>query len=164
MLILMGIAFTIACITQLQNALTRKWHFEINWERCRTKYERWLLLVTGHLGFIGRAGIFLFVGVLMFKALRRPVRQSGDYIADGLNQLLNTDIGTIFMMIVGLLTTIYGFFAVLCCYYRDFPTPVPVPPEHQHEEVELDEEMGQGRGRVGEDGGDGRPNGISVTS
>ncbi|KNC97158.1 uncharacterized protein SPPG_07548 [Spizellomyces punctatus DAOM BR117] len=124
-LVLMGIAFSIACAIQLQNALTKKWHYEINWEKCKTKYEKWVILVTGHVGYAGRAGIFLFVGVLMFKALSHPVQQSGDAMSDGLQQLLQTEVGTVCMMIIGIMTTFFGLYAILCCWYRHFPTPPP---------------------------------------
>ncbi|KAI9095576.1 hypothetical protein DFS34DRAFT_626466 [Phlyctochytrium arcticum] len=124
-LVLLGVAFSIATLTQLQNALTKKWHFEIDWKKCQSKYVKWLLLVTGHIGYLGRAGIFVFVAVLMFKALARPVRQSGDAISDGLMQLLSTKLGTICMMIIGILVTFYGFFALICSYFRHFPTPPP---------------------------------------
>ncbi|TPX58193.1 hypothetical protein PhCBS80983_g03323 [Powellomyces hirtus] len=125
-LILMGVAFVIACITQLQNALTKKWHSEIKWQSCKTAVEKWALLALGHLGFLGRAGIFLFVGVLMFKALKRPVKQSGDALSDGLAQLLDgSTAGLITMWITGILTVMYGVFCLLCTRYRQFPTPPP---------------------------------------
>ncbi|TPX63727.1 hypothetical protein SpCBS45565_g06424 [Spizellomyces sp. 'palustris'] len=125
LLFILLIAFSLACAIQLQNALTKKWHYEINWEKCKTKYERWVILVTGHVGYAGRAGIFLFVGVLMFKTLNHPVQQSGDTMSDGLQQLLKTEVGTVFMMIIGIMTTFYGLYAILCCWYRHFPTPPP---------------------------------------
>ncbi|KAJ3017687.1 hypothetical protein HKX48_003426 [Thoreauomyces humboldtii] len=124
-LILMGIAFAIACITQLQNALTKKWHSEIRWEACHTKFERFALFFLGHVGYLGRAGLFVFVSVLMFRALVHPVNQTGDPIADGISQLLEKESGRPVMWIIGLCLVMYGLFCELCTYYRNFPTPPP---------------------------------------
>ncbi|KAI8823660.1 uncharacterized protein EV422DRAFT_493954 [Fimicolochytrium jonesii] len=125
MLVLMGVAFLIACLTQLQNALTKRWHSEINWRRANQKWERWMLLTLGHIGYLGRAGIFVFVGILEFKALKHPVSQSGDQIADGLSQLLTSTQGRVAMIATGLCTLIFGLFCELCVIYRQFPTPPP---------------------------------------
>lgn len=123
-LALFGTAFSIACLTQLLNAFTKKWHPEINWRRCN-KIEKWLLLVFGHVGFVGRAGLFLFVSVLMFRAFRDPVPEGGNTIANGINQFVDTQVGRGFMYIVGSVTVVYGVFALLCTRYRFFPTPPP---------------------------------------
>ncbi|KAI8822179.1 uncharacterized protein EV422DRAFT_494969 [Fimicolochytrium jonesii] len=125
MLVIMGIAFLIACITQLQNAFTGKWHSEIDWHRANKKWEKWLLLTLGHIGYLGRAGIFVFVATLEFKALKHPVQQSGDQFADGLSQLLGSTSGRIAMIFTGLCTLIFGVFCLLCVIYRQFPTPPP---------------------------------------
>ncbi|KAJ3181694.1 hypothetical protein HDU87_000712 [Geranomyces variabilis] len=139
MLVLMGTAFMIATITQLQNAFTNKWHSEINWNLCKTKVGRYMLLGLGHVGFLGRAGIFLFVGILMFKALKHPVKQSGDTIADGLGQLMDgNDFMVAIMMIVGLCTTAYGLFALLNSRYRHFPTPPPSGQPYMRSNPSLD--------------------------
>ncbi|KAI9009758.1 hypothetical protein BC832DRAFT_385904 [Gaertneriomyces semiglobifer] len=125
-LFVIGIAFAIACVIQLQGAFTRKWHYEMNWSKCKTKYERWLLLITGHVGYLGRAGIFLFVSVLVFKALgSEPVQQAQNTVSSGLNLLSDSGVGKVFMMIIGIMTATYGFYAILCIYYRNFPTPPP---------------------------------------
>ncbi|TPX62062.1 hypothetical protein PhCBS80983_g00614 [Powellomyces hirtus] len=126
-LVLFGIAFTIACLTQLQNAFTKKWHYEIKWERCRFKAEEWMILFTGHIGFLGRACSFMFIAALMFKALGKDeVKQGGNIFANGLNQLLDADLGgVIAMMAIGLMLTFYGFYCVTLMHYRHFPTPPP---------------------------------------
>ncbi|KAJ3022894.1 hypothetical protein HKX48_004937 [Thoreauomyces humboldtii] len=125
-LVLFGVAFTIAAITQLQNALTKKWHVEVKWSRCRTRFEEYLILFTGHVGFLGRAAVFLFVGVLMFKALKGEVVQEGNTLSNGINQLLDADLGgLVAMMAVGVMLVLYCGFALLMMRYRAFPTPPP---------------------------------------
>lgn len=123
-LVLFGIAFSIACLTQLLNAFTRKWHAEIDWAKCH-KIEKWVLLVLGHLGFLGRSGLFLFVAILMFRALHSDVHQNGNTLANGINQFIGDSTGRVFMFIVGFFTVVYGAFALLCTRYRFFPTPPP---------------------------------------
>ncbi|KAJ3149114.1 hypothetical protein HDU86_007057 [Geranomyces michiganensis] len=128
-LVLFGLAFIIAALTQVQNFATRKWHFEIKWERCRHPVEKWFLLVTGHVGFFGRACSFLFVAVLMFKALAKdtPAQESkNNLLANGLNQLLDANTaGVAAMMVVGCCLLLYGVFATSMVHYRHFPTPPP---------------------------------------
>lgn len=125
-LALFGIAFLIACITQLINVASKKWHSEINWARCQSKYEEWTVLALGHIGFLGRAIMFLFVSVLMFRAFREHVENGGDAMANGLNQWVDTTAGRFFMYVSGILTCVYGVFAMACgARYRFFPTPPP---------------------------------------
>ncbi|KAJ3174486.1 hypothetical protein HDU87_007179 [Geranomyces variabilis] len=132
-LVLFGLAFTIAAITQIQNFATRKWHFEINWKKIRHPAERWFVLVTGHVGFFGRACSFAFVAVLMFKALAKDTPsqdpdtpQQNNLIANGLNQLIDTNTtGVAAMMVIGSCLLLYGVFATSMAYYRRFPTPPP---------------------------------------
>eukprot|EP00026_Physarum_polycephalum_P008805 Phypoly_transcript_08906.p1 GENE.Phypoly_transcript_08906~~Phypoly_transcript_08906.p1 ORF type:complete len:371 (+),score=37.56 Phypoly_transcript_08906:174-1286(+) len=135
-LVLFGTAFAIACLTQLLNTFTKKWHPEIEWTKCN-KYEKWLLLVFGHAGFMGRSGLFVFVSILMFRALRGTVHQSGNTIANGINQFIGTGAGRAFMFIFGFLTLMYGIFAILCTRYRYFPTPPPsgIPLHFRHSEA-----------------------------
>lgn len=61
----------------------------------------------------------------MFRAYRAPVPQTGNTIANGINQFVDTDVGRAFMYLVGTLTVIYGAFALMCTRYRYFPTPPP---------------------------------------
>ncbi|KAJ3150411.1 hypothetical protein HDU89_003192 [Geranomyces variabilis] len=132
-LVLFGVAFTIAAITQIQNFATRKWHFEINWKKIRHPAERWFVLVTGHVGFFGRACSFAFVAVLMFKALAKDTPsqdpdtpQQNNLLANGLNQLLDSNTaGVAAMMVIGCCLLLYGVFATSMVYYRRFPTPPP---------------------------------------
>jgi len=143
-LVLFGVAFSIACITQLINAFTRKWHSEINWGIC-SKYERYVLLFLGHTGFVGRAGLFLFVSILMFRALAGHVHQTGNTLSSGINQFIGTGAGRVFMFIFGLLTLLYGLFAILCTRYRFFPTPPPsgTPLVYRHEDADANMYMGR---------------------
>ncbi|KAJ3156779.1 hypothetical protein HDU86_003545 [Geranomyces michiganensis] len=75
----------------------------------------------------------------MFKALKHPVKQSGDTIADGLGQLLDgSDLAVGLMMVCGLCTTAYGLFALLNARYRHFPTPPPSGQPYVHSNPSLD--------------------------
>ncbi|KAL3162117.1 hypothetical protein ABBQ32_009829 [Trebouxia sp. C0010 RCD-2024] len=121
----LGIAFLIATIIQLQAAFTRNFHYEMK-EDLPTCFT-WLLIVTGHIGFLGRSGVFLFVAVLMFRTIRRPDINSTDEttIGNALSQLQKTHGGRAGLFILGCLLLVYGTFAVLNSYAKVFPTEPP---------------------------------------
>ncbi|KAL1923745.1 uncharacterized protein VTP21DRAFT_8725 [Calcarisporiella thermophila] len=124
-LLLFGTAFGIATLTQIINAVTKQWHRDLDMSRV----PRWVALMVfaaGHIGFAGRAGVFLFTCILMFKAISTPVDTSHSTFANALNQSFQIGIGgQIVLFIVGFFVVIYGAFAVSNAYFKIFPTPPP---------------------------------------
>jgi hypothetical protein len=51
-----GVAFIIAFITQIQNGFSNRWHKDLKAEHC-TKFEKYVVYILGHLGFLARAGV-----------------------------------------------------------------------------------------------------------
>ena len=72
---------------------------------------------AGHIGFIGRAGVFIFVSVLFFRLISNPSVNSSDAttIGNGLAQLQKNRGGRACLFILGFLLIIYGLFAV--CFW-----------------------------------------------
>lgn len=72
------------------------------------------VLLSGHVGFLGRSGVFLFVAVLMFRTISNPNINSTDEttIGNALSQLQKTHGGRAGLFILGFLLLIYGMFAV----------------------------------------------------
>lgn len=123
-LVVFGFAFCIATITQLINVVTIGWHRDLC-VRHSSKFVMYGMYILGHLGFLARAGVFLFVAVLMFRALATPVDSSHSTVANALNLLLPTKGGQVTLFAVGLGLIVYGLFAVLNSVYKYFPTPPP---------------------------------------
>ena len=69
---------------------------------------------TGHIGFLGRSGVFLFVGILMFRTIANPNLSSTDEttIGNALSQLQKTHAGRACLFILGFFLIVYGTFAV----------------------------------------------------
>ena len=66
------------------------------------------------MGFLGRSGVFLFVGVLMFRTIANPDLSSTDEttIGNALSQLSKTHAGRAVLFILGSFLIVYGTFAV----------------------------------------------------
>lgn len=121
----LGLAFIIATITQLQAAFTRNFHYEMKPDV--PVWFSWILIVTGHIGFLGRSGVFLFVGILMFRTIANPNLSSTNEttIGNALSQLQKTHPGRACLFILGFFLIVYGTFAVLNSYGKVFPTQPP---------------------------------------
>ncbi|RUS33138.1 hypothetical protein BC938DRAFT_472905 [Jimgerdemannia flammicorona] len=79
----------------------------------------------GHAGFLARAGVSLFVAVLMFRALAAPVDSTHSTVANALNVLLPTTSGKVFMFVLEVGLILFGLFAILDSAYKYFPMPPP---------------------------------------
>ncbi|KAJ3042178.1 hypothetical protein HDV00_008065 [Rhizophlyctis rosea] len=133
--VLLATAFLIATITQLLNAFTRKWYPELDPVKIRSPFQRYLILTLGHIGFLGRAGIFLFVSALMWKGLRGGDDDEDEegfdpevrtMMGSGLNLLRAKKAGQVTLIVIGAMVVTYGVFAALCgIWFRRFPTPPP---------------------------------------
>ena len=69
---------------------------------------------AGHIGFIGRAGVFVFVAVLFFRLISNASVNSSDAttIGNGLAQLQQNRGGRACLFILGFFLIVYGLFAV----------------------------------------------------
>ncbi|KAF1797991.1 hypothetical protein FB192DRAFT_1476557, partial [Mucor lusitanicus] len=121
-----GVAFVIAFITQAQNGFSNRWHKDLKTEDRSSKAEKYIVYALGHLGFLARAGVFMFVAVFMFKTLRHPTMVSErDAFSDAINQVISVHGGYIGLWFLGIGLILFGVFAVLNSYYKYFPTPPP---------------------------------------
>ncbi|KAI8094779.1 hypothetical protein BDF21DRAFT_442577 [Thamnidium elegans] len=132
-----GVAFLIAFITQVQNGFSNRWHVDLKIKEI-TRIEKYILYVLGHLGFLARAGVFMFVAVFMFMSLQHPTMVSDrDAFSDAINQVISVHGGFIGLWFLGIGLILFGTFAVLNAYYKYFPTPPPsrnyVYDPHHHE-------------------------------
>ncbi|KAL3147402.1 hypothetical protein ABBQ38_014468 [Trebouxia sp. C0009 RCD-2024] len=120
-----GLAFLIATITQLQAALTRNFHYDMKDDL--PNWLMWTVIVTGHIGFIGRAGVFLFVGILFFRLIsdESVADPNTTTIGNGLAQLQKSHGGRACLFILGFVLIVYGAFAVMNAYCKVYPTPPP---------------------------------------
>lgn len=109
---ILGLAFLIAFVTQMQAAFTRNFHYEMK-EDLPVWFD-WILIVTGHIGFLGRSGVFLFVAILMFRTIANPDINNTDEttIGNALSQLQKTHAGQACLFILGFFLIVYGTFAV----------------------------------------------------
>ncbi|RUP42398.1 hypothetical protein BC936DRAFT_138267 [Jimgerdemannia flammicorona] len=137
-LVLFGIAFSIATVTQLINTLTVGWHRDL---RVRHSHPiiKYGIYTLGHAGFLARAGVFLFVAVLMFHALAVPVDSTHSTVANALNFLLPTTAGKVLMFMLGIGLIFFGLFAILNSAYKYFPTPPPSREQDRSREGEEEE-------------------------
>lgn len=91
------------------------------------KIER-IIKYSGILGFIGRGLLFLLISIFFWKlVIETPVVfdiHEGSF-SQALNSIRDTIIGKIVLMTIGLFLVIYGLHALLCVFYRTFPTPSP---------------------------------------
>ncbi len=79
-----------------------------------SRSERAQLLSAGHIGFLGRSGVFLFVAILMFRTIANPDINNTDEttIGNALSQLQKTNAGRACLFILGFFLVVYGTFAV----------------------------------------------------
>lgn len=71
---------------------------------------------AGHIGFIGRAGVFLFVAILFFRLIsdESVADPNTTTIGNGLAQLQKSHGGRACLFILGFVLIVYGAFAVCC--------------------------------------------------
>eukprot|EP00884_Botryococcus_braunii_P022405 jgi/Botrbrau1/8849/Bobra.50_2s0008.1 len=108
-LVFFGIAFVAATIVQLEAFFTRSFHVTLR--KGMPRWFRWIVLVTGHLGHLARAAVFLFVAVLFFRTIRSDVGEGRTTVGDALNQLKGNVGGEIVLFLLG---TISPPVIVLC--------------------------------------------------
>ena len=89
---------------------------------------RIFVLTTGHIGVLGRAGVFLFAAILFFRTVHSETQTGRSAFGNALAQLEDSRGGRAGLFIVGAFTVCYGLFCTLSIYARIFPTPPPVSP------------------------------------
>ncbi|CAO3597367.1 unnamed protein product [Absidia cylindrospora] len=119
-----GLAFIIAFITQVQNGFSNRWHADLMIHHC-TRAEKYTILVLGHLGFLGRAGVFMFIAVFMFRSLETEIQPQRDAFSDAINQIIGVHGGFVGLWFLGIGLILFGAFAAGNAYYKYYPTPPP---------------------------------------
>ena len=77
---------------QLEGFFTKSFHDTI-----RKDMPRWMrltVLVLGHIGFLGRAGVFLFVCILFFRTVRD---NKADYVRPALASCRTSEAANLFL-------------------------------------------------------------------
>ncbi|KAI8073272.1 hypothetical protein BC940DRAFT_364348 [Gongronella butleri] len=121
---IVGVAFVFAFISQIQNGCTGRWHRDLMLHHC-TRAERVTMLILGHLGFMARAGVFMFVAVFMFRSLIHSIPSQRDTFSNAINQIIDVHGGTVGLWFLGIGLILFGIFAAAHAYYKYFPTPPP---------------------------------------
>lgn len=123
---LLGIAFIIATITQVMNAITGNFAPDM---RPMSKWEMRILMLLGRIGFAGRALTFGTLSGLFWDTLANPHQDNAsgrqNMVAKAISKLADSGGGRFFMMLLGIMLVIYAVFAVANAYYKLFPTPPP---------------------------------------
>ena len=128
---LLAVAFTIATVTQLIPAFTGNFRNEMDFNKFRGTVGRMVkypFLISGHIGFLSRAVLFFFVCFLFWKILLSEgvfVDPKQSTVAQAINIIREYLWGKIIMTVLGIGLIIYGIFAILCMYFKIFPTPPP---------------------------------------
>jgi hypothetical protein len=123
----LGVAFAIACITQIINCVTG--NFIRDLKTCEPGTPKWLALslhTLGRIGFFGRSALFGTLSGFFWDSLVQP-NESGskNMVAAAVFKLATTGGGRFFMGLLGVTLVMYALFAVLNAYYKYFPTPPP---------------------------------------
>ena len=122
-----GVAFLIAFITQMVNAITG--NFIPDLKTCESTARKWearTVHLFGRIGFGGRAAMFGTLSGFFWESLAER-NESGELnvIAAAIGKLSTHTGGLFFMVLLGLGLIIYGIFAIGNAYYKYFPTPPP---------------------------------------
>ena len=129
---ILAVAFSIATLTQLIPAFSGNFRKEMDHSKFGNsivgRIWRGIFLASGHIGFLARALLFflvcfLFWNVLLTDNLKLNPKEST--VGQAINALHNHSWTRVIMAILGIGLVIYGCFAVLCAYYKIFPTPPP---------------------------------------
>lgn len=126
-LFLLAVCFFLATLAQLQHVVFAPYMTEMKQDL--KKAETIILQVTGRIGFFGRAVLFFLVGVVFAIVFSgKYVVQDPRYytISQALNYWTTTTLGEVALWTMSVCLVVYGIFALLCTWYRVFPTSVTV--------------------------------------
>ncbi|KAG1456683.1 hypothetical protein G6F56_006776 [Rhizopus delemar] len=128
---LLGIAFIIAFLTQIINAVQGTFIKDLKTsEPNARKWEAFIIHTLGRIGFFGRAALFGTLSGFFWDSLAMA-NESGskNMVAAAVSKLANSKGGRFFMVILGVSLVFYALFAVLNVHYKYFPTPPPTRQE-----------------------------------
>ncbi|KAG1459959.1 hypothetical protein G6F56_006052 [Rhizopus delemar] len=128
---LLGIAFLIAFITQMINAVKAPFINDLKTSAPNARrWEAFIIHWMGRIGFFGRAALFGTMSGFFWDSLAKR-NESGDknMVAAAVGKLATTEGGRFFMGLLGVCLVIYALFAVLNAHYKYFPTPPPTRQE-----------------------------------
>ncbi|KAG2195641.1 hypothetical protein INT46_006311 [Mucor plumbeus] len=134
---ILGVAFLIAFITQIINAVTGNFIKDLKTSEPGTnKYLAFSLHLLGRIGFGGRAALFGTMSGFFWDSLAQA-NESGNknMVAAAISKLANSGGGRFFMVVLGVSLVIYALFAVLNAYFKYFPTPPPTRNEYYTHDV-----------------------------
>lgn len=130
-IVLLGIAFMIAFLTQMINAIKAPFIKDLKTsEPDARRWEAFLVHTMGRIGFFGRAVLFGTLSGFFWDSLAQR-NESGEknMVAAAVSKLANTAGGRFLMVVLGVCLVIYACFAVSNAYYKYFPTPPPTRQE-----------------------------------
>ncbi|EIE76477.1 hypothetical protein RO3G_01181 [Rhizopus delemar RA 99-880] len=130
-IVLLGIAFLIAFLTQMINAVQAPFIQDLKTsEPDARRWEAFLVHTMGRIGFLGRAALFGTLSGFFWDSLAQR-NESGEknMVAAAVSKLANTAGGRCLMVLLGVCLVIYACFAVSNAYYKYFPTPPPTRQE-----------------------------------
>jgi hypothetical protein len=134
---LLGIAFLIAFITQIINAVSGNFIRDLKTsEPDANKIEAFIVHMSGRIGFGGRAALFGTLSGFFWDSLaKRNEAGEKNMVAAAVSKLANSTGGRFFMVVLGASLVVYAIFAASNAYYKYFPTPPPTRREFYTDEV-----------------------------
>ncbi|KAI9030694.1 hypothetical protein CLU79DRAFT_802342 [Phycomyces nitens] len=123
----LGVAFIIATITQLVNAITGNFIRDLKTsEPTARRWEAIIVHTAGRIGFMARAAVFCTMSGFFWDSLAKR-NESGrqNMTAAALSKLAENKAGRAFMIVLGIGLVIYALFAISNVHYKYFPTPPP---------------------------------------
>ena len=125
-LAILAFAMLCGCISQLVTAITQNFKDDFDLEKLRNNVViKYILIMTGIIGFLARALLFGLVSVffiLLLSGKEVDLDPSLSTIGQALYAFQNITAGFFILFITGVGLNVYGVFAVLNIYYRVFPT------------------------------------------
>lgn len=122
-----GLAFFIALITQLVNAITG--NFISDLKSSAPDARRWEAIIvhtSGRIGFAARGVVFGTLSGFLWESLaKRNVSGHSSVVGAAINKLADRAGGKFFLMVIAIGLIIYAIFAIANAYYKYFPTPPP---------------------------------------
>ena len=67
-----------AFLVQLEGVLTKNFHETLKPKKEVPKWLWWPTLVTGHIGFLARAAVFMFVAIMFFRTVQHSGGSGGE--------------------------------------------------------------------------------------
>jgi hypothetical protein len=124
-LVLLGIAFSIGALTQLEMAYSCDYLRELKPRIQQNKTSRYFMKFLGTLGHLGRTLLFGMVGITFFLlAAGKNIWTDPHHgtLGQTLNHWVMNPGGRFFLFITGFLLLLFALFVFMCVFLRSFPT------------------------------------------